>query len=207
MSVRTERSTRGRGALARGVRSRAGIAGNERLTALVAIVLVALLAVEGVTILFIGPLLPVHLFVGVLLIGPIALKMGSTSWRFARYYLGAHAYRAKGPPHPILRALAPLVVLSTIAVLATGVWLLLAGPTARNTVLPLHQASFVVWLVVTGLHVLGHVLELPGAMRRETGLPGRSARGLSLATALAAGLVLAILALPHFAAWSGIGGG
>jgi hypothetical protein len=186
---------------------RAGIAGNERLTALTAVVLLVLLAVEGVTILFLGPLLPVHLFVGVLLIPPVAVKVGSTGWRFARYYLGARDYREKGPPHPLLRGLAPLVVVSTIAVLATGVWLLLAGPGVRDTVLPLHKASFIVWIVVTGLHVLGHLLDLPGGLRREPGLPGRGARGLLLASALAAGIVLAALAIPHFSAWTGVAGG
>ena len=98
-------------------------------------------------------------------------------------------------------------MLSTVAVLATGVWLLLAGPDMRDTVLPLHKASFIVWIAVTGVHVLGHLLELPGALRRETGLPGRGGRGLALASALAAGLVLAVLALPYFGAWSGVGGG
>lgn len=188
-------------------RRRAGIAGNERLTAWTAVVLLVLLAVEGVTIVFLGPLLPVHLFVGMLLIGPAALKVASTGWRFARYYLGAPAYREKGPPHPLLRGLAPLVVVSTVAVLGTGVWLLLAGPDVRDTVLPLHKASFIVWFVVTAVHVLGHLLDLPGGLRRERPLPGRGSRGLALATALAAGIVLAALTLPYFSAWSGVGGG
>jgi hypothetical protein len=186
---------------------RAGIAGNERLTAWTAVVLLVLLAVEGVTIVFLGPLLPVHLFVGVLLIGPVALKLASTGWRFARYYLGAPAYRQKGPPHPLLRGLAPLVVVSTVAVLGTGVWLLLAGPQVRDTVVPLHKASFIVWVVVTAVHVLGHLLDLPGGLRRERTRPGRGARGLTLAGALAAGIVLAALAVPYFSAWSGVGGG
>ncbi len=206
MSVRIRPPEAQRAATASADR-RAGIAGNARLTALAAVVLLVLLAVEGVTILFLGPLLPVHLFVGMLLIGPVALKVASTGWRFARYYLGAPAYRRKGPPHPLLRGLAPLVVLSTVAVLGTGVWLLLAGPDVRDTALPLHKASFIVWIAVTALHVLGHLLELPGALRRETPLPGRGARGLTLATALAAGLVLAVLALPYFGAWAGAAGG
>ena len=48
--------------------------------------LLVLLAVEGVTILFLRPLLSVHIFVGMLLIPPVALKLGSTGYRFVRYY-------------------------------------------------------------------------------------------------------------------------
>jgi hypothetical protein len=77
----------------------------------------------------------------------------------------------------------------------------------RDTVLPLHKASFIVWIVVTAVHVLGHLLDMPGALRGERRLSGAGARGLLLAGALAAGIVLAALTLPYFSAWSGVGGG
>ena len=35
--------------------------------------------------------------IGMVLIPPVALKLGSTGYRFARYYLGSPVYRAKGP--------------------------------------------------------------------------------------------------------------
>ena len=60
----------------------------------------------------------VHLFVGMLLIGPVALKMASTGYRFLRYYTGNVAYRRKGPPELVLRLIGPIVVLSTVAVFA-----------------------------------------------------------------------------------------
>ena len=50
-----------------------GTDGNELLTSLTGAVLIVLLAVIGVTILQMRPLLSVHLFVGMLLIGPVAL--------------------------------------------------------------------------------------------------------------------------------------
>src|SRR5690242_13679232 len=65
-----------------------GVDGNERLTAATAIVLIALLAAEGVTILFLRPLFSAHVFIGMLLIPPVALKLGTTGWRFTRYYTG-----------------------------------------------------------------------------------------------------------------------
>ena len=101
-----------------------GTAGNRRLTGSTAAVLLALLAAEGVTILAIRPLLSVHVVIGMLLIPPILLKLGSTGYRFVRYYTGSRPYRIEGPPHPALRLLAPAVVLSTIALFATGVALI-----------------------------------------------------------------------------------
>lgn len=180
----------------------AGPAGNERLTATVAVVLLVLLAVEGVTILFLGPLLSVHLFVGLLLVPPVAVKLASTGWRFARYYLGSAPYRRRGPPHAILRAIAPVVVLSTAAVLRTGVALLFAGPASRDTLLPWHKATFIVWIAFTGVHVLAHLPAL-----RPAPLPGRPARAALVAGALLAGTALAVALSGHFAAWLDAGGG
>jgi hypothetical protein len=105
-------------------------------------ILIVLLAVIGVTILRIGQLVSVHLFVGLLLLGPVALKMGSTGYRFVRYYTREPAYRRKGPPEALLRLIAPLVVLSTVTVFASGVVLLLLGPRNRGQFLLIHKASF-----------------------------------------------------------------
>ena len=63
-----------------------GTNGNEQLTAVTGVVLIVLLAVLGLTILRIHQLISVHLFVGLLLLGPVAVKMGSTGYRFLRYY-------------------------------------------------------------------------------------------------------------------------
>ena len=63
-----------------------GVEGNERLTVATALVLMLLLAAEGITLLFIRPLLPVHVFIGMMLVPPVLLKLGSTGWRLMRYY-------------------------------------------------------------------------------------------------------------------------
>jgi hypothetical protein len=168
-------------------------------------VLITLLAIEGVTIVELRPLLTVHLFVGLALIPPIGLKLATTGYRFARYYTGSPRYRRKGPPHAVLRAIAPVVVVSSVAVLASGVWLLLAGPSSRDTVLPIHKVSFIVWLAFTGVHLLGHLRELPPAIAADYGRPGRAdgraGRRLALAVALVAGVALALLLVPHYAPW------
>ncbi|TML53919.1 MAG: hypothetical protein E6G15_08410, partial [Actinobacteria bacterium] len=138
------------------------IEANERLTATTATVLLALLAVEGFTVLSIGQLLSLHIIVGLLLIPPVALKLASIGYRFLRYYTGDAGFVAKGPPHLIMRLLAPLLVVSTVVLFGTGVALLTLGPHRhRDLILGLHKASFIAWLVVTGIHVLVYAPRLP----------------------------------------------
>jgi hypothetical protein len=186
-----------------------GTAGNERLTAVNGAVLLVLLAALGVTIIQIGQLLWLHLFLGMLLIGPVVLKLGSTGYRFVRYYAGSPTYRHAGPPAALLRVMGPIVVISTVIVFASGVALLFAGPSSRNTLLPIHKVTFFVWLAFMALHILAHLPEILPALRvdygRRPGLgveaTGRSGRVLALAGALTAGLVLAVLVIPEFGPW------
>jgi hypothetical protein len=177
--------------------------GNERLTGLTAVALLALLALEGVTIVWLRPLFSVHLFVGLMLIPPVALKLASTGYRFARYYTRNAHYRRKGPPPALLRWTAPVVVLTTLVVLGSGVWLLLAGPRSRDAVLPIHKIGFIVWLMFTSVHVLGHVSALPRVALDEyaSPAPGRSWRAVALGVALCAGVALAVALVPQFHAW------
>src|ERR1700760_388894 len=137
-----------------------GVAGNARLTGAVAVALLVLLAAEGITIPFIGKWLGPHIFIGLMLIPPAALKLGSTGYRFARYYTHDEPYVRKGPPPTALRVLAPGVVLTTLAVFGTGVALLFTGPPS-NTLIFAHKVSFIAWVALMALHVLGHLLELP----------------------------------------------
>lgn len=175
--------------------------GNELLTTLTGALLIVLLAALGITILRIGRLMWLHLFIGLALMGPLALKLASTGYRFARYYTRDAAYRAKGPPPAFMRLLAPLVVVSTVLVFATGVVLLALGPGARDPWALFHKATFIVWLGATGLHVLGHLPALltvrPGARDR-----GSAARWLTIGGGLAAGLIFAAVLIPDFATWT-----
>src|SRR6059058_2197088 len=102
-------------------RSLGGAAGNAQLTSLVGAVLLVLLAVEGATIPFLGSLLSVHIFVGMLLLGPVAVKLASTGYRFGRYYTRRREYVEAGPPVPVLRlVVAPVLVVSTVTLFTTG---------------------------------------------------------------------------------------
>jgi hypothetical protein len=187
-----------------------GTAGNERLTAAAGILLILLLAVIGVTLLRMRSLISVHLFVGLLLIPPIALKLASTGYRFMRYYTSNPAYLKRGAPPILLRVGAPVVVASTLAVLATGVALLFVRPESAGVLRELHKLSFIVWVAFTALHVLGHLPDLQKTFLTERGgrieynqlAAGRTGRVISIAGALVGGVVLAIVLIPHYAAWS-----
>jgi hypothetical protein len=183
-----------------------GPAGNQVLTSATAAVLTVLLAAEGITILLLGNLLTEHMFIGLVLIGPVVLKLASTGYRFARYYTGARPYREKGPPPLLLRLLAPLLVAATVGVFASGVVLLLLGHRS-GTVLLVHKASFIVWGACFAVHFLWH---LPRVWRtlgarwsavRAAPVPGGGARGLLLGASIGSGLVLALALLTFIDSW------
>jgi hypothetical protein len=187
-----------------------GTAGNERLTAATGTLLIVLLAAIGVTILRLGPLISVHLFVGLVLIPIVGLKLASTGYRFIRYYTANPVYRKRGAPPILLRLSAPVLVATTITVLASGVALLLIGPDSSGTLRLLHKASFIVWVAFISLHVLGHLPDIQKVFltRREGRVEynhlaaGRSGRVIVLAGAVIAGVVLAVVLIPHFGAWT-----
>jgi len=193
-----------------------GVAGNERLTAMTGAVLLILLLVEGFTILRLGRLLTLHFFVGMLLLGPVTLKAGSTIYRFCRYYSGHPAYRRKGPPAPLLRMLGPVIMLLTACVFGTGVALALVGAGRDGEWLFLHKVTFILWFCATAIHVLAYAPRLPRllaaeargtadpedggyvrggrhASRAVAALGGRGMRLGLLLAALLCGLVIALL--------------
>jgi hypothetical protein len=191
-----------------------GADGNARLTGAVGLVLLVALSVEGITILEVRQLITLHIFVGLLLIPPTALKLGSTVYRFIRYYRHSPSYLRHGPPPPLLRWTAPLLVIFTGAVLLTGVALLVLGPERPRLVLGAHKASFVIWFALMSLHVLGHlkdaiVLSLrdwwPGADRTRTireAPRGKGQRGGLILVSLVAGFALALALLPAASPWT-----
>ena len=154
-----------------------GAEGNERLTAITGAVLLVLLAVEGYTILRIGRLLTLHVFLGMLLLGPVTLKAGSVLYRFARYYTRSEPYRRKGPPDPLLRVIGPINMVLTAFVFGTGIMLAVTGPNysygGPTGWLQLHRLSFIAWLFFMAIHVLAYVWRLPRLLAAE-------ARGVSL---------------------------
>jgi hypothetical protein len=190
-----------------------GAEGNERLTGLIGMVLLALFAAEGFTILAIHQLLTLHFFLGMLLIGPVLLKICSTGYRFIRYYTGDAEYRRKGPPALPLRVLGPFVMLTSLTVIGTGIMLALTGP-GPSIWLVAHKASFVLWFAVMTIHVLAYVWRLPGLVggdlasraghRAQEVLGGRAARWLLLTASLLTGLLLAVITVHLAGHWAAV---
>src|SRR3954453_80069 len=140
----TTQVSRSRSSPTRAAPPKDGVEGNARLTGVTGALLFIALAVEGVTILDLHDLLSVHVFVGMLIGTLVVLKLASTGYRFARYYTGDPNYLRKGAPQIVLRVIGPIVVLTTIAVVASGVVLVLAEPSSRDPLLGIHKASFIV---------------------------------------------------------------
>ncbi len=155
------------------------------------------------------------MFVGMLLIGPLALKLGSTGYRFVRYYTGeSTATGERARPRLALRLIAPLVVLTTLDRVRKR-----RRAAARRPELARHAAADPQGQLLRlgrihgdpraraparrSLHALRCRLRPAGAPERDQlggrRLPGRSGRALSLLGALEVGVVLAILVIPQFA--------
>jgi hypothetical protein len=187
-----------------------GVEGNEKLTAMTGAVLLVLLAAEGFTLLGIHRMLTLHFFIGMLLVGPVLLKMATTSYRFVRYYAGAPAYVKKGPPAILLRLLGPVVMGTSIGVIGSGVALAFTGP-GPSLWMFAHKAFFVAWFGAMTVHVVWYVPQLPrllgpGSPHRERAramLAGAGKRWLLLTAALAAGLLIAIATYHLAGSWSG----
>ena len=189
-------------------KGRSGVVGNERLTALAGAVLLVLILVELVSAANLHALLPIHIFVGVLLAGPLVVKLGSTGYRFLRYYTKSPAYVRSGPPRLPLRILGPLLIVTTLAVVSSGIGLVVAGPVRDGFLRPLHSVSVVIWLSLIAIHVVAYLWRtlrwVADDWRKHPAgslAPGRGLRlGVTLG-ALLAGAVAALLLFPGAAPW------
>ncbi len=187
---------------------RSGVVGNERLTALAGAVLLVLILVELVSSAYLRALLPTHVFVGVLLAGPLLVKIGSTFYRFLCYYTRSPAFVRKGPPLLPLRVLGPLLLVTTLVVVGSGIGLMVTGPAQAGSLLPLHNLSVLVWLSMIAVHVCAYIWRTPRLVaddwRKPSGRSLQKARGLRFGVnlgALLAGAVAAILLFPGATPW------
>jgi hypothetical protein len=169
-------------------------------------VLLVLLGIESLTTLALHSYLPEHIFLGLLLIPPVALKLASTGWRFLRYYANSAPYRLEGPPRLLLRLLAPLLVGSTLTLFGSGVGLIIVGH-GGGPLLQVHAVSFAVWGVLIAIHILAYltrVVRVGVADWRRHAIPkvaGTRSRRAVLLGALLGGVVLALATYPAQRAW------
>lgn len=184
---------------------------NERLTALDGLLLFVLLAAIAVTILDIRRWLGAHYLVGFLLIPPLTLKLGSTGYRLLRYYSGSRPYRLAGAPPLLLRfVVAPVLVVSTFIVFASGIELWLFGLRFGSVWILAHTLSAVVMMFAVTAHSVAHLGRSFDIARREVGAGrgGDFSRQSLVVASLAAGAVLAIASLTYASPFSAsVGGG
>lgn len=191
-----------------------GAAGNLRITAWTGILLLILLFLEGLTLVSIKHFIQWHIILGILMIPPTLLKIATTFWRFARYYSGSKQYKIAGHPPLILRVLGPFMIISTLSVLATGVALVVLGPIKSLdslitivgisiSMMTLHQATFIIWFVVTTLHVLGRTI--PAIQNTFLQLGGKIAgwgfRGIAISLAIVVGAMASVFVLDTTTSW------
>lgn len=184
-----------------------GVVGNERLTALAGVLLLALLAVEVVTSIRLRTLLSAHVVVGMVLFGPLAVKLASTGYRFVRYYTRSPAYVRRGSPHLALRVLGPLLVATTLVVVGSGIGLMVTGPDHAGPLLPLHGFSVLIFLPLIAIHLVAHIMATRQLVADDLStvsaaeVPGGGIRvGVNLG-ALLLGALGAILLLPTTTPW------
>jgi hypothetical protein len=103
--------------------------------------------------------------------------------------------------------LAPLLVAATLAVVGSGVGLLVTGPTQAGPLVPVHNVSALVLLPLIAIHVFAHIRRVPRLVAddcREQSAdkaPGRGRRLGANLGALVAGALAAVLLLPAAAPW------
>lgn len=193
-----------------------GPAGNARLTAWTGAILFVLFVAELVTLLDVRGWISWHVALGVLLVPPALLKTASTGWRFLRYYTRGRPYVEAGPPIMPLRLLGPLVVVTTLGLLGSGLVLIALGAerSRQNGVLGfswvnIHQAFFIGCGVALGLHFLARAVPalmlISGRRKEEPGaagrIPGGAARLAVIVLSLAVAGVTTALVLPAASSW------
>jgi hypothetical protein len=186
------------------------VSGNERLTSLAGAALLVLLGLIGMTVLQVRSLLPEHLLLGFALIPPLGLKVFSTGYRFVRYYAGDPVYRRAGPPRLMLRLIAPIVVISTVALFVTGLELWAFGLRFGSIWVAAHKWSFVIWLPFTLIHAFSYFNRSADAVAAELSgkAPGGAFALRSLVVgSLVAGAVLALASLAYASPFLYFGGG
>lgn len=178
---------------------------NERLTAFAGAILLVLIVIELAITANLHALISFHIFIGVLLAGPLMVKMSSVGYRFFRFYTGHPAFLEKGAPNVWLRLLAPFLIVVTLLVFISGFALALVGPLHIGLLLKIHAVSVALWLPLLAVHVYAHVRRVPRLIasdwRSERHIPGRSSRLGVNVLGLILGGIAAVIVIPISAPW------
>jgi hypothetical protein len=135
-------------------------------------------------------------FIGFVLLPPLALKIGTTGWRFMRYYTRNVEYVRRGPPIIFMRLLAPFLVAFTVLLFGSGVAMGFTHGALLTIARRIHGPAALLWSVTLGVHVLVY---LPRAFRHL----GRRVSPVALTLAsVAAGFLVAVAVLPAMHDWT-----
>ena len=103
-----------------------------------------------------------------------------------------------------MRVAGPFVVVTTVALFASGVALAIVGRHSQ-IVYTIHKASFIAWFGAMTVHVLGHVWSIPSVAVRDWSaaqrMPGSRVRQLSLIGIAVTGVAVAAFVYPMLPAW------
>ncbi len=180
---------------------------NERLTALAAAVLLVGFIVDLLVTANLHQLIMIHIFIGVLLAGPLTVKLFSVGYRFFRYYGRSPAFVAKGTPNMWMRLLAPFFIIDTLALFLSGIALALHGPMNDRLLFLMHAATAAMWVPMLAVHVYAHIRLVPRSIARDWAVPssqavsGRVQRLRITVVSLIVGAVAAALITPLASPW------
>jgi hypothetical protein len=173
---------------------------NKRLTATSATVLFVLIIAELVITANLVELISYHIFVGILIAGPLVVKMCSTGYRFFRYYTKSPDFVKAGPPNILLRLLAPFLVFITVLVMISGFGLLVSGHAHEGLFLKIHAVSVALWLPLLTVHIYAYIRKAAGLIandwieKSKYRVPGRQGRfSINVAALIVSGIVANIL--------------
>jgi hypothetical protein len=173
---------------------------NKRMTAIAGTILFVLIIVELVITANLNELLSEHIFIGVLLSGPLVIKMFSTGYRFFRYYTKSPDFVRAGPPNILLRLLAPFLVVITILVFVSGFGLVLGGHAHEELFFKIHAVSVALWLPLLAVHIYAYIRKASGLIandwtgKSKTRVPGREGRlGINVAAIIVSGIAAIIM--------------
>lgn len=180
---------------------------NERLTALAAAVLLVGFIVDLFVTTNLHKLIMTHIFIGVLLAGPLTVKLFSVGYRFFRYYGRSPAFVAKGAPNMWMRLLAPFLIMDTLALFLSGIALALHGPINDRLLFLIHAATAALWVPMIAVHVYAHIRLVPRSIARDWAVPsaqavsGRVQRLRLTLVSLVVGAVAAVVITPMASQW------
>lgn len=166
--------------------------------------LLVLLPVPYATALSLDVFWRVHYFGGLLLIPLLAVKLAGTGWRALRYYLGDRGFREDGPPHPMPRVTASILVLSTVVLFFSGVEMLL-GADRFGSWSTIHNGAAIIFTGALGLHLLAHLWDTPTEVAADVApsriaapvrVPDSRRRVVVTVVAFVVGISLATAAMP-----------